>query len=329
MPGVRAEDLPDFSAVINADELGGVVILNQPANPGALGAMKENTATPVRPMVAVDEEGGSVQRFANAGVLPSAASSTGKLSTYVEQAITEHGHTMHSMGVDIAFGPVVDVANPSARQNTMGDRAFSSNPDTVIDYGAATVRGWNAAGILPVLKHFPGHGSATGDTHATLAKTPTLADLENRDLLPYRSPSLSQQRTGVMVGHLDVPGLTAAGEPASISPAAINLLRTMGYNGLVFSDSVAMGALTGRGLDAGDAAVATIKAGADVAVITEPTTESTAPTTPTEQVDDMVNSLAASVQYGTLPEARLNTSVGRVLSFKGVDPCQIPAAAHE
>ena len=132
----------------------------------------------------------------------------------------------------------------------IGDRSFGSDPAQVVDFAGAYAQGLRDAGLLPVLKHFPGHGHASGDSHAGGVVTPPLADLQDNDLVPYRTLT-TQAPVAVMVGHMQVPGLTGS-DPASLSPAAYGLLRSGDYggppfNGLVFTDDLSsMGAITQR-----------------------------------------------------------------------------------
>ena len=111
----------------------------------------------------------------------------------------------------------------------------------VTDYAGAYARGLRDAGLLPVLKHFPGHGHGSGDSHTGSVTTPPIADLQTTDLVPYRTLT-AQLPVGVMVGHMEVPGLTGS-DPASLSPAAYALLRSGDYggppfNGPVFTDDL-------------------------------------------------------------------------------------------
>ena len=117
--------------------------------------------------------------------------------------------------------------------------------------------------MLPVLKHFPGHGGASADTHDELATTPPLDAMRAYDLVPFQQ--LAARGAAVMVGHLNVPELTD-GQPASMSKAAIALLRELGYgDALVLSDALGMDAI---GIPVDDAAVLSIQAGVDVVTFT-------------------------------------------------------------
>src|SRR6202000_328447 len=111
----------------------------------------------------------------------------------------QRGKKMHDLGITVDFAPVVDVSD-EPDDSVIGDRSFSNDPAVVTDYAGAYARGLRDAGVLPVLKHFPGHGHASGDSHTGGVVTPSLAELKNLDLGPYRT-LVSQAPVGVMVGH--------------------------------------------------------------------------------------------------------------------------------
>ena len=147
---------------------------------------------------------------------------------------------MRKLGITIDFAPVLDVTDPPD-DTVIGDRSFSDNPETVTQYAGAYARGLRDGGLLAVLKHFPGHGNGSGDSHTGSVLTPPLTPLEQNDLIPYRS-LVGERPVAVMVGHLEVPGLTGD-QPASLSAAAYMLLRTgsygaPGFGGPVFTDDL-------------------------------------------------------------------------------------------
>ena len=129
----------------------------------------------------------------------------------------QRGQAMRKLGITIDFAPVVDVTD-APDDTVIGDRSFGADPTAVTEYAGAYARGLRDAGLLPVLKHFPGHGHGSGDSHTGGVVTPPLADLQNNDLIPYRTLT-AQAPVAVMVGHMQVPGLTGS-DPASLSPAA-------------------------------------------------------------------------------------------------------------
>jgi beta-N-acetylhexosaminidase len=154
-----------------------------------------------------------------------------------------------------------------------------------------------------VLKHFPGQGHADADTHEAPATVPELSLLRTSDLVPYDS-LLADSPVGVMVGHLDVPGLTEDGVPASLSPAAIGLLRS-GYEfgGFVMTDDLtAMRAVLDR-FTVPEAAERALAAGADVVLLAHPT-----------DVEAVLDRLEEAVNLGRIPDRRLDAAISRVVA---------------
>ena len=296
-----------------AADLGvGTVLVQRPASAGlaeGIAAVKATSAIP--PLVAVDEEGGEVQHLrALLGSIPSERSmATGQDGNAAAAIVAPHFQAVADLGFDVVFAPVVDVALPGGG-GPLGDRTFSDDPATVTAYGQVYVDAMQAAGLLPVLKHFPGHGSGEANSHDGPVGTPPLDSLRTRDLLPFEALA-ADPPVGVMVGHLNVPGLSGT-TPASISPAAYALLRDeLGFDGLVFSDSLSMGAIAGT-IPPESAAVQAIAAGADVALFVTIANPAGA-----------IDALEAAVDDGSLPEARVDESVARVLAQKGIDPCSL------
>ena len=176
------------------------------------------------------------------------------------------------------------------------------------------------AGITPVIKHFPGMGSASGNTDDGSATTASLDTLKNRDLLPYQA--LASLHPDVMVSNAIVPGLTN-GQPATWSPKAISLLRSYGYqDDVVYSDSLTAKAIPG---DIADAVVKAWQAGIDVALIVQQENE-----TPqlSGWLSDTVTAAQTALQNGTLDKKEFAQSVVRILNRKGVDPCKLTSDAQ-
>jgi beta-N-acetylhexosaminidase len=248
-------------------------------------------------LVSTDEEGGTVQRLSALGPLPSQSAMSQMPRSEVKQLLDQHAAIVAATGVDIVLAPVVDV-RPTVGTSPIGNsRLFAGSARNIAELGQIYVDAWERAGILPILKHFPGHGSASGDTHTALATTPPLAQLRLRDLLPYAA--LHSSGAGVMVGHLIVPGLTN-GAPASLSSAAIHLLRDdYGFaNALVMTDSLEMKAV---GLSVPAAAVKAIAAGVDVVIFTQ-----------TGDAAAVIAALVDAVHSGRLTESRIDASAMRV-----------------
>jgi beta-N-acetylhexosaminidase len=272
------------------------------------------SAGPLPLAVSVDEEGGRVSRLA--GLIGSAPSARvlAQTSTPDEaygQALAR-GQQMRKLGITIDFAPVVDVTDAPA-DTVIGDRSFSSEPAVVTQYAGAYARGLRDAGLLPVLKHFPGHGHGSGDSHTGGVVTPPLADLQAVDLVPYRA-LVADAPVGVMIGHLQVPDLTGS-DPASLSPAAVSLLRDgTGYggppfNGPVFTDDLSsMRAITDR-YGVADAALRALQAGADTALWVT-----------TTEVPAVLDRLESALAAGELTTAGVDASVLRMSAAKGPNP---------
>jgi beta-N-acetylhexosaminidase len=313
MVGVDARNGSEAEALVSGSGVGGVFIGGQETGiftDGSLARLR--SLAPIPTFVAVDEEGGRVQRIDQlAGPIPSARSMAQTMTpAQVHDLAVQRGTALRDLGVTMDLAPVVDVSSQSSGQ-VIGDRSFGDDPAIVAEYAGAFAAGLRDAGIVPVLKHFPGHGHATGDSHRQATATPPLADLEASDLVPYRQ-LLTEPQVGVMVGHLDVPGLTAPDEPASVSPSAVtDLLRTrLGYQGFVITDDLGRMAAIRRSYSVPEAALRALAAGSDMALFV---TSSPLP--------DVLAHLVQGVASGRLDEARVNASVKRVLAAKSYDPC--------
>jgi beta-N-acetylhexosaminidase len=154
-----------------------------------------------------------------------------------------------------------------AADPTIGARSVGSSPRLVARHVVAAARGYRAAGIVPVLKHFPGHGSLTADSHLTLpVQHRTLSQLADRDLVPFRA-GIAAGLPEIMVGHIDVRAIDP-GMPSSLSRKVVTglLRKQLGFRGLVVTDSLAMEAISDR-FDSGEAAVRALRAGADVVMM--------------------------------------------------------------
>ncbi|MCI8526304.1 MAG: glycoside hydrolase family 3 protein [Oscillospiraceae bacterium] len=256
--------------------------------------------------LAVDEEGGRVSRLGSnpsMGVtaFPPMASYSDPEEVYEVGATL--GRELRELGFNLNFAPVADVAtNP---ENTeIGDRAFSSDPGTAAELVASAVRGMEDNGLLSTLKHFPGHGGTTADTHDGLAVTQrTLAEMEAAEFLPFRA-GIEAGAPVVMVGHLSVPQLQGDHTPADLSRTVVtDILRgELGFDGLIVTDAQDMGAITQMYTSAG-AAVAALEAGVDMILMPADLTEA-------------VEGVLAAVTSGRLTESRITESVTRILALK-------------
>jgi beta-N-acetylhexosaminidase len=306
----------DARAVVDSHHVGGIFIGSwtdlSMLSDGSLASIAAS-AGPLPLAVSVDEEGGRVSRLATLiGSQPSprvlAASHT---SDEVYSIALARGQAMKKLGITIDFAPVADVTN-APDDTVIGDRSFGADPTAVTDYAGAYARGLRDAGLLPVLKHFPGHGHGSGDTHTGSVVTPPITDLQNNDLIPYRTLT-AQPPVGVMVGHIQVPGLTGS-DPASLSPAAYALLRSGDYggpafNGPVFTDDLSSMQAISDKMGVAEAVLRGLQAGADTALWVT-----------TDEVPAVLDRLEKALAAGELTMPRVDASVLRMAAVKGPNP---------
>jgi beta-N-acetylhexosaminidase len=314
MVGVTGAD--DARTVVATQHVGGI-FLGSWTDMSMLtdGSLTEIAASadPLPLAVSVDEEGGRVQRLAKLiGDQPSPrVLARTHTPAEVHDIAKTRGEAMRKLGITVDFAPVVDVTT-EADDEVIGDRSFGSDPATVVEYAGAYAQGLRDAGLLPVLKHFPGHGHGSGDSHLGDVTTPPLEQLKASDLIPYRTLT-TEAPVAVMVGHLEVPGLTAD-EPTSLTPAAYDLLRSGDYggppfDGPVFTDDLSSMKAISDHFGVPDAALRALQSGADVALWVT-----------TDEVPAVLDRLTAAVDSGELDAAKVDRSVLRVAGFKGKSP---------
>ncbi|HEV2370390.1 MAG TPA: glycoside hydrolase family 3 N-terminal domain-containing protein [Acidimicrobiales bacterium] len=306
---------------------GGVLFLGSTPAPTDLAARIRSAvvgAGPTEPpFVMADEEGGGVQRLA--GAVSSIPWPRDLAASYTTQAVrtlaANVGSQMLRAGVGVDLAPVLDVdggVGPSAADPD-GARSFSARAPVAADYGTAFMSGLRDGGVFPVVKHFPGLGSSSGNTDVGPARTQPLAVLEQSGLVPFRA-AITAGVPGVMVANASVPGLTS--QPASLSSAVIQglLEGELGFKGLVLTDSLSAGAITQAGLTLDDAAVAAVQAGADMVLFGSTLTPADVRALSPDQVEatfgSLVDALVSAVSSGKLPAQRLDDAVTHVLEAK-------------
>jgi beta-N-acetylhexosaminidase len=310
MVGVDAADSAGAAAIVRQNHVGGIFL------GGTATALLQNkkldavqAAANLPVAVAVDDEGGRVQRIDDLdGELPSARAMAKKTPEQVRALAVERGRQLLARGVNWDLAPAVDVSDQPA-SSVIGDRSFSNDPAVVTTYARAFEEGLHEAGVHGVLKHFPGHGHSSGDSHKGRVSTPPLAQLRANDLKPYADllGPLGPQRASVMVGHLDVPGLTDD-LPSSLTPATYRLLRDdYGFDGLAMTDDLgAMKAISAT-LALPQATLAALRAGADMALSSN-----------VEPVAPILNTLEAALTDGRIPAADNDRAVERILAAKNL-----------
>ncbi len=268
--GIAGPDLTAEEVALLRDHRPAGVILfaRNIQDPAQLANLTAHIARVLPPLavIAVDQEGGRVARLrpphwlahpaaARLGTLHDADRPAGLRAAWLTGALI--GMEAAAAGIDVVCAPVLDLAVPGA-SSVIGDRAYSADPAVVGDMAAAAAAGLLAAGVQPVGKHCPGHGRATVDSHAAL---PHLDAIGDDDLAPFaRCAHLPWMMTAHIVYAADDPG-----RPATLSPAVIDgtIRGRLGYEGLLVSDDLTMGALRGT---AAERTVAALDAGCDLAL---------------------------------------------------------------
>lgn len=257
--------------------------------------------------ISIDEEGGRVSRIPNEiKKLPSnqviGKKNDGDLSYNIGEIIAEE---LKTFGFNMDFAPVLDI-NSNPNNPVIGDRAFGNTTDIVNNLGIKTMEGMIDNNIIPVVKHFPGHGDTSVDSHVGLpVVNKDLTKLNDFELIPFKE-AIKNKVDAIMVSHILLNKIDAA-YPASMSKVIITdiLRETLKFNGVVITDDMTMAAII-KYNDIGDAAIKSFNAGSDIILVCH-------------EYDNelkVIDSLKAAVQNNVISEKRLNESVYRILKLK-------------
>ena len=299
--------------MIAEDKIGGVIlyannIRNLQGAVSLINALKNtNVPNPAPLFVGVDQEGGRVSRLPGEFVkMPAnrAVGNAGKpeLAGEMGELI---GRELKAVGFNLDFAPVLDV-NSNSDNPVIGDRSFGSSADLVTKLGLPELEGIRGEGIVPVVKHFPGHGDTSVDSHLELPVVNKTADqLAKLEWVPFQA-AIKDQVEAVMVAHILFPKFDPD-KPASLSPEIVGkLLRgQMKYDGVVITDDLTMGAIV-KHYTLAQAAVDAVLAGDDILLVGHGY----------QDERTVFDTLLAAVQNGTIPEQRIDESVYRILKLK-------------
>ena len=301
-----------------ASGVGGLVLFGTPSGDVRAQLLRLHAAAGAWPLlVASDEEGGGIQRLAAlTGALPWPRDLAARGPDGIRAAAAAMGRALRGLSVRIDLAPVADLdAGPGPdAQHPDGKRSFSADPSVATADVLAFARGLLDAGIVPVVKHFPGLGTASANTDAATGVTASLASLQGRDLLPFAA-AVRAGIPAVMTSNAVVPGLSSL--PVSLSAAATRLLRqTLGFRGVIITDSLSAGAISAAGYGVGPAAAQALAAGADSVIIGRGDTTDAGPL-----VRSVRASIVAAVTAGKLTTARLREAVRRLAALMGTPTC--------
>jgi beta-N-acetylhexosaminidase len=268
-------------------------------------------------LIAADLEGGAVWRvppgvpsFPSAAVLGAIGS-----PEIAEEAGGAVGKLALALGMNADLAPVLDV-NDNPENAVIGTRSYGSSPDSVAVIGQAFITGLQCSAVVPVAKHFPGHGSTSSDPHEFLpVVSDSIEDIRAVELEPFRL-AIESGLPAVMTAHVYYPALSGpAPMPATLSPEVVTgiLREELDFGGVVFSDDFGMGAITEHfGLV--DAAIRAVNAGVDIIVIAGPWNA-----TQEELLGREVaihGGIVQAIRDGRISPAVIDAAVARILSLK-------------
>ncbi|SFR77438.1 beta-N-acetylhexosaminidase [Agromyces sp. CF514] len=284
---------------------------NVPGTPEELAALTEGTQVDAElpALVAIDEEGGDVQRLPW-DAAPGAEALRAEPASATTDAFATRAATLAASGVNLNFGVVADVTDDP--DSFIWSRVLGTDPASASERVAAAVVGERGT-VFSTLKHFPGHGAAPGDSHSSVPSAPlTLDEWSTGPAAPFRS-GIETGADLVMTGHLAYPAVDPL--PASLSPEWHRILREdLGFDGVVVTDDMLM--LGANGLpeyaDPNENAIRAVASGSDLLLYVLPAD----PADSGISVDGLVGAIAGAVESGRIPQERLDDAVERVLTLR-------------
>ena len=311
-PGARA-----VAEWLRAGVVGGVIFyednLPNPAAARALIQFFAAAAAASTPFFCVDQEGGAVSRLRAENGFTTIPPAADIASRPLDQAAAAYGRTaaeLRRLGFNVNLGPVVDLAaNQNSRVIFGAGRSFGDDPRKVVDYARAFIQAHRENHVLTALKHFPGLGSTPEDPHHDLPDV--TATWRKEELRPFIELTNTGFADMVMVGHMVHAGLTEPGRPTSLSPRTVTglLRQTLGYDGVVISDDMQMGALRDH-FSPDEAARLGVDAGVDLFIYSN--RDRADPWTPLQ----FHRAVKTSIADGRIAPGRIEASAARLRRLK-------------
>ena len=269
---------------------------------------KHNRDPKMIPLIfAIDQEGEFIARIRKGVFVPPnqmaiGAANDEKLSYNVGYLT---GRSLHEIGINMNFSPVLDV-NSNPRNPIIGVRAFWGDPDTVIRMGIPYIKGLKDGGVIPVAKHFPGHGAAYTDSHIGLPRIErSMEEIKKVDLPPFKE-AVSHNIPAIMTAHILVDAIDPE-YPATLSKKTMEILRKdMGFSGTIISDDMLMGAIR-KNYSTPKAIEMALLSGVDMFIIWK---------NQNGLIDESINYIISEVKNGNIPEEVIDKAVEKVLRLK-------------
>ena len=313
--GFSGTDLShEETQLIASGRIGGVILFKQNIESKKqllelINDIKSNNPAENRPLfISLDEEGGRVSRLPEGKTEFPSSLMIGKIG---DAALSEEvgrviGEEAGAFGFNVDYAPVLDIfSNPD--NTVIGDRAYGTTAAEVSVHGIAVMKGLQKTGMISAIKHFPGHGDTSIDSHESLpVVNKTKAQLEERELIPFRE-AIEEGADMIMVAHIKYPKIDSSGKPASLSSVMVQdiLREDLGYDGVVITDDLEMGAIE-QNYGSGEAAVLALEAGVDIFLFGH---------TP-DKASEAYEAIRTAVETGRLTEAEIDEHVLRILKLK-------------
>lgn len=262
---------------------------------------------PVPMFFGIDQEGGRVERtekIHGGKKYLSQKQAYAMGVSYLQNQTKEIALELKSYGVNMNFAPVLDV-NTEENNPIIGERAFSSNVDEVINAGKVVIREYEKYGIVSVGKHFPGHGASKTDSHKTL---PVIdidkEELNNIHIRPFKE-AINAGLNAIMAAHVLYPAIDGD-NPASVSEKIINdmLINEIGFNGLIITDDMEMNGI--KGMPRLEACIKAINAGVSMFIFRDTSKE----------IIELINELEDAVKSGLIKEEKINSALEKIFNVK-------------
>lgn len=301
----------DMDRLINEYKVGGVILFARNIEDSSqmielTRALQENNNN-IPLFISIDEEGGRVSRLPDDIEKFPAAFDIGLINN--DQTAYENGkeigYTLKRLGINLDYAPVLDIYS-NLNNTVIGDRAFGTEESIVSKMGIATMKGIEDAGVIPVIKHFPGHGDTEVDSHYGLPIVyKTLEELRNFEFIPFVK-AIKNGCDVIMVSHIILNEIDSS-NPASLSKIVISdlLRKDLEFDKVVITDDMSMGAITSI-MSIEEACIKSIEAGCDILLLGNAY----------EEIEQVINSIKLKLYNGEISEEQINKSVKRILELK-------------
>ena len=306
------DNITEIQPIIRENKLGGVILFKKNINSvsqtikDTQALQESNLQNKIPIFISVDQEGGGVSRLPSEVGTFESASSIGKRNdpTYAFNSGVKIAKAIKKLGFNLDFAPVLDIySNP---ENTViADRAFGTTSDRVSKIGIQVLKGLRSENIIPTAKHFPGHGDTKVDSHVGLpVVNKSIKELNNLEFKPFIE-AIKNNVEMIMIAHIKLSKVEDL--PSTLSNKVVTgiLRKQLGFNGVIITDDMTMGAIT-QTYNLSDAALKSVNAGCDIVLVAQGPQNSVL----------VLNALKAAYQDGKLTEQRIDESVYRILTLK-------------